>query len=100
MKDFLRLIMRKVGGRTPLPFLRRPQAAISKLDAREGYRLWAPTYATETPISFLEDELAKNMLHGLPQAQLLDAGCGVGRRISDIPGAIGMDLSPEMLAAG
>jgi malonyl-CoA O-methyltransferase len=100
MKGILNRIACKLGGRNLIPFLRRPQVAISKLDAREGYRLWAPTYATETAISFLEDELAKRMLHGLPQAQLLDAGCGVGRRISDIPGAIGMDLSPEMLAAG
>jgi SAM-dependent methyltransferase len=31
---------------------------------------------------------------------LLDAGCGAGGRIRDIPGAVGIDLSPEMLAAG
>lgn len=73
---------------------------VSKLNAREGYRLWAPTYATETAITFLDDELAQDMLRGLPHTKLLDAGCGVGRRIHDIPGAIGMDLSPEMLAAG
>jgi malonyl-CoA O-methyltransferase len=100
MKDSLSLIKRELGRRGLLPFVRGPQVALGKLDAREGYRLWAPTYATETAISFLEDELAQDVLHGLPQAQLLDAGCGVGRRISNLPSAIGMDLSPEMLAAG
>jgi malonyl-CoA O-methyltransferase len=100
MKVFLSLIKRKVGGRNLKRFFRRPQVAVTKVDAREGYRLWAPTYATETAVSFLDDELAQSMLLGLPQTQLLDAGCGVGRRIQNIPGAVGMDLSPEMLAAG
>jgi malonyl-CoA O-methyltransferase len=40
------------------------------------------------------------MLEGLPRNHLLDAGCGAGARIRDIPGAVGIDLSPEMLAAG
>jgi malonyl-CoA O-methyltransferase len=100
MKGFLGLIKRMIGGRRLIPFFRRPQVATTKVDARAGYRLWAPTYATETAISFLEDEMAQSMLHGLSQTQLLDAGCGIGRRIQDIPGAIGMDLSPEMLVAG
>lgn len=76
------------------------QVEIRMVDAREGYRLWAPTYATETATSYLDDELARDMLGGLPHRHLLDAGCGVGRRIHDIPGAIGLDQSPEMLAAG
>jgi malonyl-CoA O-methyltransferase len=83
-----------------IPFARRTLVATIKVDAREGYRLWAPTYASETAVSFLEDQLAQDMVHGLPQTQLLDAGCGVGRRIRDIPSAVGIDLSPEMLAAG
>jgi malonyl-CoA O-methyltransferase len=40
------------------------------------------------------------MLRGLPRARLLDAGCGIGRRIANDPHAVGMDLSPAMLAAG
>jgi malonyl-CoA O-methyltransferase len=40
------------------------------------------------------------MLLGLPYKRLLDAGCGIGRRIQNIPNAIGIDLVPEMLAAG
>jgi malonyl-CoA O-methyltransferase len=71
-----------------------------ELDVREAYRLWAPTYAVETAISFLDEELARKMLRGLPRTRLLDAGCGIGRRIADIPGSVGMDLSPDMLAAG
>ena len=75
--------------------------ATRKLDAREAYRLWAPTYVVgETAISFLDDELARNMLRGLPSTTLLDAGCGTGRRIAGIAGAVGMDASPEMLAVG
>jgi malonyl-CoA O-methyltransferase len=75
------------------------RAVLSKVDAREAYRLWAPTYA-ETATSFLDEELAQEMLRGLLQARLLDAGCGIGRRIADLPGAVGIDASPEMLAAG
>ena len=67
---------------------------------REGYRLWAPKYSAETATSHLDDELARGMLQGLPQERLLDAGCGVGRRIRGIPGAMGIDLSSEMLEAG
>lgn len=82
--------------------LRRPAPAraVRKIDARQGYRLWAPAYSVETATSFLEEELAEQMLRGLPLDKLLDAGCGTGRRIAGIPGATGMDASPEMLAAG
>jgi malonyl-CoA O-methyltransferase len=75
-------------------------AVVDQLDAREAYRLWAPTYSAESTASFLDEELAQQMLTGLFHTRLLDAGCGTGRRIADIPGAIGMDLSPNMLAAG
>lgn len=74
--------------------------SVDELGVREAYRLWAPTYAVETAISFLDEELAKELLTGLPQTRLLDAGCGIGRRIRDIPNAVGIDLSPEMLAIG
>lgn len=101
MNGFLNLINNKLRGIiSTQPFVQRRPAVVEKVDARGGYRLWAPTYATETATSFLDDELAHEMLQGLPCTQLLDAGCGVGRRIHDIPGATGMDLSPEMLAVG
>lgn len=71
------------------------------LSPREAYRLWAPSYACETAISFLDNTLAASMLRGLPSASLLDAGCGVGRRLKGAPGlAVGIDASPEMLAVG
>ncbi|MEI9979840.1 MAG: class I SAM-dependent methyltransferase [Edaphobacter sp.] len=73
---------------------------VDELGVRDAYRLWAPTYEAETATSALDQELANTMLRGLPQTHLLDAGCGIGRRIQNIPNAIGIDLSPEMLAAG
>lgn len=80
--------------------LRPPHAATNQLDVRQAYRLWAPRYSEETLTHYLDDELARTMLQGLRQDRLLDAGCGAGVRIRDIPGAVGIDLSPEMLAAG
>lgn len=77
-----------------------PARVVHKIDAGRGYRLWAPAYSVETATSFLEEELAEQMLRGLPRHQLLDAGCGTGRRIAGLPGATGMDASAEMLAAG
>jgi malonyl-CoA O-methyltransferase len=72
------------------------------LSAREGYRLWAPSYADETAISFLESELAAALTPPLEGRRLLDAGCGTGRRLRGTGAAlaIGVDLSPEMLACG
>jgi malonyl-CoA O-methyltransferase len=70
------------------------------LDVRDAYRLWAPTYVTETVTSVLDDALAREMLSGLSYTKLLDAGCGTGRRIQNLPNAIGLDLSPEMIASG
>jgi malonyl-CoA O-methyltransferase len=75
-------------------------AIVDKLDVAEAYRLWAATYSAESAPSFLDEEVAREMLSGLPRTRLLDAGCGLGRRIAGIPGAVGMDLSPHMLAAG
>jgi malonyl-CoA O-methyltransferase len=93
-----RLLARKSVGRVLRLFMRPLPAASGQMEVREGYRLWAPTYADETLPCFLDEELARDMLGGLPKNHLLDAGCGTGRRIRDIPGATGIDLSPEMLA--
>ena len=75
---------------------------MAMLSAREAYRLWAPSYADETAISFLEAELAADLTPPLQGARLLDAGCGTGRRLQGTGAsvAIGVDLCPEMLAAG
>lgn len=95
-----KLLARKSVGSTLRIFLCPPKIATKRLDVRQAYRLWAPTYAEENLPRHLDDQLARAMLQGLPQTHLLDAGCGAGGRISDIPGAVGIDLSPEMLAAG
>ncbi len=75
---------------------------MTALGARDGYRLWAPTYADETAISYLEDRLVAAMTPPLVGLRLLDAGCGTGRRLraASAASAVGVDLSPEMLAAG
>lgn len=75
---------------------------MSALAAREGYRLWAPTYSDETAISHLEDVLTAALTPPLRGLRLLDAGCGTGRRLAGCgaASAVGVDLSPEMLAAG
>jgi malonyl-CoA O-methyltransferase len=72
------------------------------LGAQEAYRLWAPSYADETAISFLETELTADLTPPLPGLRLLDAGCGTGRRLDGVGAvlAVGVDISPEMLAAG
>jgi malonyl-CoA O-methyltransferase len=97
---FEKLLARKNVGGILRRFLRPANIVAKQLDVRQAYRLWASTYAEETLPRYLDDELARTMLQGLPQAHLLDAGCGAGGRIRDIPGAVGIDLSPEMLSAG
>lgn len=72
------------------------------LAARDAYRLWAPTYGAENAVSWLEDRLAREMTPPLGGLRLLDAGCGTGRRLCGTAASrvVGVDLSPEMLAAG
>lgn len=75
---------------------------MTALAVRDGYRLWAPDYERETAISFLEDRLVASMTPPLAGLRLLDAGCGTGRRLREVDSALaaGVDLTPEMLAAG
>ena len=75
---------------------------MSALAVREAYRQWAPSYSEETAISWLENDLVGEMTPPLDGLRLLDAGCGTGRRVQDACAAtrVGLDLSPEMLAAG
>lgn len=100
LRGLERLLTRKSVGTVLRRFLRPPNTVANQLDVREAYRLWASMYDEETLLCHLDDELARAMLHGLQQTRLLDAGCGAGNRIRDIPGALGIDLSPEMIAAG
>ncbi len=74
---------------------------MSALDPREAYRLWAPSYANETAISALDQDLALALSPPTAGKHVLDAGCGIGRRLpQDAALAVGIDASPEMLAAG
>lgn len=75
---------------------------MTALTAREAYRLWAPTYVAETAITALECALVDALTPPLDGLRLLDAGCGTGRRLraAGAASAVGVDLSPEMLAAG
>lgn len=80
-----------------------PEAA-DRLSAAAGYRLWAPSYAAETVVSALEDRVVARLLPELRGRRLLDAGCGVGRRLDAASAgspsmAVGLDLVPEMLRA-
>jgi malonyl-CoA O-methyltransferase len=75
---------------------------MTALPARDAYRLWAPTYVAETAITALECRLVDALTPPLDGRRLLDAGCGTGRRLraTGAASAVGVDLSPEMLAAG
>lgn len=75
---------------------------MNMLSPSDAYRLWAPTYADETAISHLENELVASLTPPAAGMRLLDAGCGTGRRLhgTGAASAVGVDLSPEMLDAG
>jgi len=73
------------------------------LPPAEGYALWAPTYAAETVVSALEATTVTSFGVPLAGRRVLDAGCGVGRRLHDARAseatiAVGVDLTPGMLA--
>jgi malonyl-CoA O-methyltransferase len=73
---------------------------MSAISARAGYRLWAPSYENETAISHLENLIVKELGVVTACRDLLDVGCGTGRRIreSDAALAVGADVTFEMLA--
>jgi len=74
---------------------------MNALSPQDAYRLWAPSYAEETAITTLDEELIGALSPDCAGRRLLDAGCGTGRRLpSDAAMAAGIDLSPEMLSAG
>jgi len=72
---------------------------VTPLLARDGYRLWAPTYEDETAVSFLENDLVGDLRVPV-RGVLLDAGCGTARRLRDATRArlaVGADASTAML---
>ncbi len=74
---------------------------MSALSPRQAYRLWAPTYNGDNAVCVLEDHIANAMTPPLAGKRLLDAGCGVGLRLKGCgaASAVGVDASPEMVAA-
>jgi malonyl-CoA O-methyltransferase len=76
---------------------------MTMLPAAQGYALWAPTYTAETVVSALEAATVSSFGLSLAGRRVLDAGCGVGRRLHDAresgaATALGVDLTPKMLA--
>jgi len=72
------------------------------LSPAKGYALWAPDYERETGVSLLDEFLVERLTPPLEGLRLLDVGCGTGRRmrLAGAAGAIGVEPSPEMIAAG
>ena len=73
------------------------------LGPAEAYSLWAPHYAAETVISALEYVAVESLSVDVRNRRLLDVGCGVARRMtqareSGVALAVGVDLTPRMLA--
>ena len=79
--------------------------AVAPLGAREGYRLWAPTYGEENPTTALDVAAVRKLTPPLTDAAILDAGCGTGCRLPAVGingprAAVGVDLVPEMVRRG
>jgi SAM-dependent methyltransferase len=74
---------------------------LSVLAPRQAYRLWASNYRGENAVCVLEDQLVSTLTPAADGKRLLDVGCGVGLRLKDCGAtfAVGVDASPEMLAA-
>jgi malonyl-CoA O-methyltransferase len=72
---------------------------VNALSPAEGYRLWAPRYADETAVSFLEDAVVRALPIPPLRGSLLDVGCGTARRLasSGAASAVGIDASLGML---
>src|SRR5437762_398638 len=82
---------------SPAP-IGEPLMAAIPVSAREGYALWADTWdATPSPIVALEHRYLLPWIDGLHPGRAIDVGCGTGRWTERLS-AIGVDLSPAMLA--
>jgi SAM-dependent methyltransferase len=72
------------------------------LTPAQGYALWAQAY-DETAVTALESAAVASLDVPLAGRRVLDAGCGNGRRLvyareAGASVAVGVDLTPEMLA--
>jgi malonyl-CoA O-methyltransferase len=76
---------------------------VTTLPPAEAYALWAPHYAAETVISALDYVAVESLGVDVRGRRLLDVGCGIARRMtqareSGVRLAVGLDLTPRMLA--
>jgi len=70
------------------------------VSAREGYRAWAATYDdAANPVTSLLNRYLEEFVGDTRGKCVIDVGCGTGRWVSRL-GAVGVDLSFEMLARG
>ena len=68
------------------------------ISAMEGYALWAGTWdQTPSPIVAVEERVLRPWIEGAHPRRAVDVGCGTGRWTAGL-GAVGLDLSAEMLA--
>jgi malonyl-CoA O-methyltransferase len=79
--------------------------AATPLPARDGYRLWAPTYGDENPTTALDVAAVRKLSPSLAGTAVLDAGCGTGCRLPAVGrngprAAVGIDLVPDMVRRG
>jgi len=77
---------------------------IPELEGQPGYGSWAASYDTApNPLIQIEEPLLHNLLSDVPPGDAVDAACGTGRHTGWLAAqghrVIGVDFSPEMLAA-
>jgi ubiquinone/menaquinone biosynthesis C-methylase UbiE len=73
-----------------------------KVDVREGYDLWAPTYdKAPNPLFQVEERIMSELIGNVQGKQVLDIGCGTGRYCVLLAergaSVVGIDSSPKML---
>ncbi|WP_367128997.1 class I SAM-dependent methyltransferase [Saccharothrix sp. HUAS TT1] len=75
---------------------------VDRIDAVEGYRLWAATYDQPNSAFDVDGPVVREIVDPLPVGVALDAACGTGRHAEFLVGrghrVIGVDGSPDMLA--
>jgi len=77
---------------------------IPELEGQPGYAAWAPGYDTvANPLIQIEEPLVRMLVSEVSPGDAVDAGCGTGRHTGWLAAqgfrVIGVDFSPEMLAA-
>jgi malonyl-CoA O-methyltransferase len=84
------------------PFTSRSE--VRKIAPQSAYQLWAPSYPPRphNPLMVIEHEHVLALLPAVHGLTVLDGGCGSGRYLQALRDrgahAIGIDLSPAMLA--